>query len=81
MITFLAENGNIEFLEGGHPSTFEAGVSSLQTTHFPQHRLGLPPQDPSQRDALLTEFSSKTRGFRIRYYDDLCFTVIGLSLK
>ncbi|MDE7227561.1 MAG: hypothetical protein K2N31_04500, partial [Treponemataceae bacterium] len=25
----------------------EAGVSSLQTTHLPQHRLGRPPQDPA----------------------------------
>ena len=34
-------------MEGGTPSTSEAGVSSLQTTHFPQHGLGLPPQDPA----------------------------------
>ena len=35
-------------LSGGRqPLYSEAGVFSLQTTHFPQHRLGLPPQDPA----------------------------------
>ncbi|MDE6067746.1 MAG: hypothetical protein K2F89_02170, partial [Treponemataceae bacterium] len=34
-------------LEGDNPSTSEAGVFSLQATHFPQHGSGLPPQDPA----------------------------------
>ena len=34
-------------MEGDNPSTSEAGVFSLQATHFPQHGLGLPPQDPA----------------------------------
>ena len=31
----------------GKPSASEAGVFSLQATHFPQHGSGLPPQDPA----------------------------------
>ena len=34
-------------MEGDNPSTSEAGVFSLQATHFPQHGSGLPPQDPA----------------------------------
>ena len=33
----LAESLPQGLLEGGHPSTCEAGFSSLQTTHLPQH--------------------------------------------
>ena len=32
---------------GRQPLCSEAGVFSLQTSRFPQHRLGLPPQDPA----------------------------------
>ena len=34
------------FLEEENPSTFEAGVLSLQTSLFPQHDLGLRPKNP-----------------------------------
>lgn len=47
MAFFPLESGGTLF-GGREPLYSEAGVPSLQTTHLPQHRLGLPPQDPAR---------------------------------
>ena len=45
-----------ELFGGRQPLYSEAGVFSLQTTHFPQHRLGLPPQDPAYSSISISPF-------------------------